>query len=191
VASDVRIGGKTVGEPKRERPRDRASARTWFASLFVVSLAVAGLVLYLLFPHAAAHAAAEIRRRPGLDAALGFGVLVLTPFAVVLMFITGVGWLLGVVLLLAYLAALATAGLIGAYAVGDMALAASGKGSAGKGLRALTLVGVLVLAAALQWVPVVGWLLALLLLLWGLGAIAQLIFGTAPSAAEAGSLRPQ
>jgi hypothetical protein len=168
------------GQPAPERKRHDAGP--WLALLFVAAFAIAGLVLYLLFPGAAARAAEEVRRRPLLDAALGFGILIGTPFAVVLLFVTGVGWLLGLVLLVLYVASLTTGGLIGSYALTEMALAAARKSATSKVVHALALVGVIVLVGVLQAVPVLGWLLALLLLLWGLGAIAQLTFGPARSA---------
>jgi hypothetical protein len=143
---------------------------------------MAGLVLYLLFPNAATRAAVEVRRRPGLYAGVGFAVLFLTPVAMVLLFITGLGVLLGFLLLALYLAALLAGGLVGAYALTDMALVAARRSQAGHGLRAAALVVIIFVIGMLQWVPVLGWLLSLLLLLWGLGAIAGLTWHPSPAA---------
>jgi len=181
VTTGARIGGEQVERPA-DHPRPAgAVGHLWGELAVTLAFATAAVILFLLFPHAATHAAAELRRRPGVQAAIGLAVLFLTPVIIVLLFITGIGAVLALLLMALYLAALASAALIGAYAVTDLAFILARRRQSGHGVRAAGLVVVVFAVGLLQEVPLLGGLLLFLLVLWGVGAIAWLVFVRPPT----------
>ncbi len=160
----VRLSGK---------PREMAPAAAGVRLGVLVSLAVTGAVVILLFPVAAPAAAATIGAAPWKSLGLGLAVLAATPLLVLLLFVTLIGVWLALTLLALYLVAL----LLG-HLTGVLWLAGWGLGKVRRarplttGWRILAFVLALIALALIGLVPVLGGLIALALLLAGLGALS-------------------
>ena len=90
-----------------------------------------------------------------------------------LLFFTVIGGLLGVILILAYLALLLVGGLLGLYSTSELGLRLIGRHEPiGVGMRIGGIVTVVVALALLTQIPIVGPLLALLVFLTGVGSFA-------------------
>jgi len=100
--------------------------------------------------------------------------VLLTPALVVLLFISAVGALLGMLLLALYLVALLVGTLVGLYSLGASGLRLFRRpGGGSRPLALLAFVLALIVVALLQAVPLFGFVLLLLLLLAGCGAVQQ------------------
>jgi len=167
-------GAVLEGEQRRLAPKapsvdapDAAAGGT----LMFAAVAVAGVVLYLLFPHLATASAETARARPWASLGLGLAVLAATPLLVAALLATVVAALLGVVLLLLYLCALVFGMAAGLFFLGRQALVLALRRAPGRLAHVLALLGAALVVALLQYVPVVGGLAAFVLLLLGLGSL--------------------
>jgi hypothetical protein len=166
------VGGKVIVKPRPpEREHHLARVIAGVSALFILALALAGVALFLLFPRAAERLSATVRQRPWGTAGLGLAVLLLTPVVVVLLFASVIGWLLALILLALWLAALPVSGLAGTYALADR-LFGWHRRQPGHAVRAGLFLLAIVVVGLLHLVPILGWLLGLWLMLWGLGAMA-------------------
>ncbi len=173
IAEGAEVDGRVVGEPLPPRREPPIWGIVAAAMVAFLSLLVAGLVLYLLLPRVAESVAATVRERPGLSALIGFAILAATPLAILLLFVSAVGMLLGLILLALYLVAIPVGWLVGAYGAGEYLLRLIGKlATAGRGLRAGVFVLAMVMLAVIQALPILGWLIGLAVLVIGLGGIA-------------------
>jgi len=140
--------------------------------VFLVALAVAGCVYYLLFPAFSVAGADGLRRSPLTALGIGVAVLFATPFVVLLLLVSVIGMLVALPLLAWYLVSQLGGFLSGVIYVGDAGLRLTGKATtAGKGLRVLSIVLALVALVLVQIIPVVGGLAVLVLYVLGLGAL--------------------
>ncbi len=174
VAPGAQVGGRIV----RRNPEylDRAGRVLTVLDVitrvvFVVNLFVAGVVLFLLFPRLTVSAALTVGRRPWASFGAGLAVLALTPLAVLSLMLTVIGIPLALSLLWLYVGALLLGFLTAAFYLADVALrpvARTRWPSRGARIAALALV-VLVLALV-RFVPIIGPLVVLLALVFGVGA---------------------
>lgn len=171
IARAESVGGRIiVTEPPAAPERPVAPGIAGMLVSVLVLLVTAG-ALYLLFPGYAHAASAEARAAPVKTPALGLAVLAATPVLVVVLFVTGVGFLLGLAVLALYLTALLLGLVTGLFCAADWGLRRRRPERPGRG-RGLLAVTLAVLAlAVLQLVPVLGGLAIFLLLLFGLGAL--------------------
>jgi len=143
----------------------------------VVSLAVTGVVLLLLFPVAAPAAARNVGT-PWKSLGLGLAVLAATPLLIAVLFATVIGIWLAFMLLAIYLVALLLGYLVGALWIADWGIAKARRDQpVTTGWRMLTLVVALIVLGVLGLIPVLGCLIAIVVLLAGLGALALHIWG--------------
>lgn len=145
-----------------------------------VSMAVLGVLLLLIAPRAAEAIAARSRERIGPVVAIGFAVAIALPVAGAIAAITLVGLPLAFVVLLALLPLGALAYVASAYALGRRLVKEP------KGRLWAFLAGLLVLRA-LALVPILGLLVGLAALIFGLGLIGAAI-GAAREPKETDSL---
>lgn len=142
----------------------------------LVSLIVAGIVLYLLFPLAATGAARALRDEPWKALGLGLALLAATPFVILLLFASLIGVWLALILMALFPVLLLAGFLTGALALGDLALAWRAKpkktAKPGTGRRVLSIVAALVAIWIVGFIPVLGALVCLALLLFGVGGLA-------------------
>jgi cytoskeletal protein CcmA (bactofilin family) len=177
IGEDVTITGEIIeGEPLPGFERDPMLAL--FRTLFsLLSLIVAAIVFYAVFRVPIDRCVAGFRASRNQTFLSGAGVLLITPVAVLLLFLTGFAWRLALLLLLAYGLAIGCGGLMGIALVARWGLDRARPGS-DSSLRATwpAIVVVAVLLALLDLIPLVGGLATSLVLLIGLGAMSKEIY---------------
>ncbi|MGB5398272.1 MAG: hypothetical protein WBN96_14090 [Gammaproteobacteria bacterium] len=175
IAEGARIEGGVTHTPV-DVPIAPFVVGVLFAGLaLLLSFVIAGVALYLVFPGIAEGCSNAVRSRPW--SSLGFGLAVVAggPVAIVLLFSTGVGFLLALFLLAAYLLMLLSGYLAGAYFVADAGLRKLNKTSAGKTTRAVSLSLAIAVLFIINVIPLLGSLFNWLVLLAGVGALKQQI----------------
>lgn len=145
----------------------------WFHPIFILSMLLAGALLYLLFPNAVRGAEAVINAHPGKSFLIGLALLFTIPPAAILLMITIIGIPVGFILLLLYplcwlLGYLAAAFFIG----GKISNALKQPVTLSVGRWVLFLLLALVILAILSMLPFIGGLIVLCALMTGLGAWA-------------------
>lgn len=173
-------GAQVDGEVRRiavETPAIGRAARTAGRLVAFTALALAGIVLYLLFPQFALAAARTLDAAPWRALALGFASLVAIPMLALLLLVSVVGIPLALALLAAYLIMLLAGFLVGVLYIGDLGLS---RLAPARAQTRLGVVAAIVVALAVLWlvhlVPVLGGLVAFLILLFGSGALLLGIF---------------
>jgi hypothetical protein len=136
----------------------------WFSALLVM-----GIVAMALLPGWTARVSAMLRARLGRSFLTGFIALVLIPVVIGVLAITIVGIPLAIVLLAAYVALLLLSGVFVSYRVGDWLLARAHRAQASRWVRIV--LGTLVVSAGMT-LPGVGWIVGLLVVMAGIGALA-------------------
>lgn len=134
-------------------------------SAFFASLIV-GLLILKLFPKYYDQVSEKLVSRPWYSLGIGFAVLVLTPFALILLLITIIGIPLSLISFSVYLIYLYLAKLYVSYFAGTLVLEKAGREMHPGWALALGLVIYYVLTA----LPMVGGFVAFIVLLFGLGA---------------------
>lgn len=177
IGDDVTITGDVIAaEPLPGFERDPTSVL--LQSLFaLVSLIVAAGIFYMVFRVPLDRSFAAFQARRGHTLVVGSLVLILTPVAILLLFATGIGWRLGLLLLVGYLLAIGAGGLAGIALVARWGLERF-RGMSDPSTRAawLGIIIVAVLLSLLDLIPVVGALAFSAVLLVGLGAISNEIY---------------
>ena len=136
---------------------------------FMVGLFLIGMLAILWAPESTAHMSKLGRTRPVSSIAVGLVTILCMPIAIVLLMLTVVGIPFAFMLLLAWPMILVFGYLAGVMAVSD---AIAGPSANAKGRRIFLLamgLGVMLLFAR---VPFAGWLIGMLLLVMGVGAMA-------------------
>jgi cytoskeletal protein CcmA (bactofilin family) len=177
---EISQGAVIKGEVRQGEPLPESRGETGFLeSLFVlISLIVAAGALYTLMRPACEACVAAFQARPwvGLWVGLltGLAVFAVTPAVIVLLFVTGIGWLLGLVLLAAYGLGLLLGGLTGLVLVGRQALAwVSPDPEPSLAKTWLAIAAAALVLSLLYLIRPIGILAGTLLLFLGLGAIAR------------------
>jgi len=159
------------GEPLPEFRREPG----FLARLFMMlSLIVAAGVLYTLMRPACEACVSVFQAQPWAALLTGLAVFAVTPVAIVLLFVTGIGWLLALVLMAAYGLALLLGGLAGVVVVARQGLARVSPDPApslGKTWLAITVAAFVL--SLLYVIPPIGMLAATLVLFLGLGTVAR------------------
>jgi hypothetical protein len=182
ILGEVRAAGGGQVRSIVQEPVDRFD----FGWTLGIAAAAAALVLLWFAPQLVARSAAVFRAAPGRTLALGAASLVLTPIIAFVLFVTVLGWLLGLVVLAGYVFGVLLSGLIGLLIVvqvirGRFHAPAPSGGVAGSGGWPSVVLLLLVLVALVlaQQVPLLGGLLSGLLVLAGFGALTALVTGRA------------
>jgi hypothetical protein len=151
-----------------------ARVAAWVALLLLVlSLLVVGAIMILAFPQFSARAAHTARSDPWKSLALGFALLLCLPAAAILFMVSVIGAPLGVALLLFYPVMLLLGFVTGALSLGDRTAAWVARRRAvpvKPGWRYAALAISLLVLLLIGKIPVVGCVVAFLVLLFGLGA---------------------
>ena len=167
ITDSAVIEGEVI---KIESRRGRGVFRTLFA---VIAVIVAAGVLYTVFRPWCDQCAATLKSRPWATPLTGLAVLATTPLTVGLLFVTGVGALLAVVLLLAYALALLLGSLAGVVALAKLGLSRFRTDAPVKlwlAWSAIAIVSIMIGAAYV--VRPLGMVVGTLVMLLGLGALA-------------------
>jgi hypothetical protein len=169
ISDSAVIEGEVIKRESRRR-RGRGVFRTLFA---VIAVIVAAGVLYSVFRPWCDECAATLKSRPWATLLTGLAVVAATPLAVGLLFATGIGALLAVVLLLAYVLALLLGSLSGVIALAKLGLSRIRTDAPAKlwlAWSAIAIVSIVVGAAYV--VRPLGMLVATVVMLLGLGTLA-------------------
>ena len=173
IAAGARILGDVTQIPMPEvEPAPVVKLVLVVGLFYLLGMVVTGVVYYLMFPRWSVATARQIGQAPWPSLGLGFVVLFMGPIAIFLLLASGVGILLGMMLLAAYFLMLVTGGLTGVIYVADVALRRLFKQEkAGKGITVLTLIGAFIVLGLVQLIPLLGSLAVFLLTVWGIGAL--------------------
>lgn len=140
---------------------------------FIASAVLLGLLASLLAPNGVARIAREFRVRPFVSGMLGLVIFAFSPVIlvtlIILLALTVIGIPLAVLAAALYLPFLFLAYAFGAIALGDLIFNRRNT-RLGLGLRALSLLVVLIAVAAIGVVPMLGFTAGLILMCIGLGA---------------------
>jgi hypothetical protein len=166
----VRVGGAvTHVDVDAERPRQPALAGLRFGMF--TTLAVAAVVLTLLFPGFTVETARTVLTAPWKSLGLGLAMLMTTPLVMLLLFISLLGIWLGLALLALYFLLLLGGVLTGMLSLAELGLKWRRTPENKRRWR----IGAIVVVAALLWliclIPGVGPVVMFALLVFGLGAL--------------------
>lgn len=191
----ARVDGGVVRQSRGPAPTARQPTTSAGSGtvVWILGLMAAGVVWALLFPAVAQAAQARLAQAPGTSLAAGALVVLLTPVAVVLLLISILGAPLALVLLAVYGLLLLAGYLVVAGYLGDRLLQMATKDAVvTPGRRVTALVVALLLLGLVSQVPLLGWLITLLALMAGSGAlVARFQSRWRPSPVAGGSnLRP-
>lgn len=169
ISDSAVIEGEVI-EGETRRRRGRGVFRTLFA---VIAGIIAAGVLYSVFRPWCDECAATLKSRPWATLFTGLAVVAATPLAIGLLFATGIGALLAVVLLLAYLLALLLGSLSGVIAVARLGLSRFRTDAPAKLWLAWSAIAIVcIVIGAAYVVRPLGMVVGTLVLLLGLGALA-------------------
>jgi len=171
TAAGARVDGTTT----RHTPTDRGASGaangflSWLRAL--IGIFILGLLLVLLFPGFSRRVLSRLEASPWASLGIGAAVLIGVPIAAIIVFIAGIfvgGWWLALLLVVAYILALALGYVVSGYLIGRFGFDRLGW----RGLHpALELLGGLVVLSILTLIPILGGLVGLAACLFGLGAL--------------------
>ena len=181
ILGDVRAAGGGVAD-RGDALVGPGSGRFTGGWALGIAIAAAALVMAWLAPDLVVRSTTVFRAAPGRTLLLGAASLVLMPIMAFALFVTLLGWLLGLVVLAGYVFGLMLSGLVGVLIIVRLLqdqFAVAGAPPAG-GWRWFVLL-LLVVAGLIvaQRVQVLGPLIALALLLAGFGTLTALVTGRA------------
>jgi len=158
------IGNVTYEQVERDHPH------RGFGLFFSLTLIVASIVMFLLFPGFTMSAAGRISTNPWKSLGVGFALLVVAPITAVLLMGMVLGVWVGLSILAFYFVALLIGFLIACFFLGDWGARRLHKDVATRGRRLLSVTIAIVLVGLVQFIPLIGGLFMFALLLLGLGA---------------------
>ncbi|MGI9271730.1 MAG: hypothetical protein ACR2QT_08150, partial [Woeseiaceae bacterium] len=168
ISPEAQIDGEFVQEPSPGLAEDVKSGR---ALSFTISVIVAVVLLFLLFPRPLHTCAERLAAHPGKSLALGFAVLVSIPvLALILIFSPLKAWI-GLTVICIWLALLVLGVLTGLFALSHFAL----RRFQSNPTRWQALVAILVIVVAiglLSYVPYLGAIAVMIIWLLGLGTLS-------------------
>jgi cytoskeletal protein CcmA (bactofilin family) len=173
IADGARIDGE-VSHTTVEVPVAPMVASLVGAGLvLLLSLIITGVVLYLIFPNFAARCTQSLRDAPWPCLGMGVAVFAATPVVILVLLVTAVGVWLALLLLAAYFILLLLGYLTGTLFVGEAGLRLIGKNDPSKAWRATGLAVALLVLTVVGLIPLLGGLIAWLVLLAGMGALMR------------------
>jgi len=178
IASGARVLGSIDHELVEEPVVAVGAAVAVISIVVLLSLAVTGIALYLLFPHSIDASVASMRSEFWKCVGLGLAIFAATPVIMSVLFMTVIGWLPAVVIGPLYAILLLAGFLTALFFVGDLGLRLLGRREPSRGKRLWSFVVALIVVTVLGLVPVAGTLLLFVLMLMGVGALALFVYGT-------------
>lgn len=172
-------GASVAGATTRHTPPDRGGGGAgngflgWLRAL--IGILALGLLLIFLLPGVSTRAIDTERAQPWASLGIGAAILVITPIVALVVFIVGIFlgfWWLGLLLIPLWILALAIGYVVSGFLLGRLIFAQLGWGryhdalALLAGLFVLTVVGI---------IPVIGWLIGLVALILGAGALALVV----------------
>jgi cytoskeletal protein CcmA (bactofilin family) len=148
-----------------------------------IGISILGLLPVLLFPAFSTKSIEALKHRPGASVGFGAAILVATPIVGIIAFIAGLivgGWWLAALLFPAYVLALALGYVISGFSLGRWTADRFGW----KLHPAWIVIGGLFVLTVVGSIPILGWIVSLFAVLFGLGALA-IAATTRPPAGQA------
>jgi len=171
-------GAQVLGQTRRLPQAAGGKTGGVLALLAVIAsfagLIVAGLAVVLLFPTFSRSVATESLSHFGRDFLIGAGVLILAPIASVLLIVSLVGLPLGLIGGLVYVALLLVSRICAGMVLGTLVWRLVMKEKQFRVDWKTAVVG-LALLPAVAWIPILGWLVWLVLLLAALGSVTLFV----------------
>ena len=165
IHSSAKITGETTYEYVEWDEHHSA-----YGIFFSLTMIIAAIVLFRLFPGFTLSAARRISADPWKSLGVGFGLLIITPISAVLLMGIVLGVWVGLGILALYFVALLLAFLIGCFFLGDLGAKLFNKNITTRAHRLISVSIAIILLGITQLIPVLGGLLTFALLLLGLGA---------------------
>ncbi len=171
-------GASVSGATTRHMPIDRGGGAGngllgWLRAL--IGILALGLILIFLLPGLSTRAIDIERAQPWASLGIGAAILVITPIVALVVFIVGIFlgfWWLGLLLIPLWILALAIGYVISGFLLGRLIFAQLGWG---RYHDALALLAGLFVLAVVGVIPVIGWLIGLVALILGAGALALVV----------------
>ncbi|MDH3761666.1 MAG: hypothetical protein OEU50_11845 [Gammaproteobacteria bacterium] len=165
TGASVRIGGEIDYDAGDLTYGDRG-----FGLFFSVTLVVASILFYLLFPHYTVAAVRRIAADP--FASLGFGFLFLagTPMVAFILMLIVLGLWVGLTVLALYFVALLCGLLIACFFVADRGAKLFKQDISSRARRLISVIVAIFVLGLVQTIPLLGGLILFILLVLGLGA---------------------
>ncbi|HEV7448948.1 MAG TPA: hypothetical protein VGP13_00205, partial [Candidatus Paceibacterota bacterium] len=174
-AAVVRDGAK-VGQinftPEKSNKKGILGLLGALAGLKLLAGIFAGLLLVYLLPKRSGHIIENMRRRPWANLGMGFLALIVIPVVSLVLTVILIGYYVAFIVLLVYLLCLAFAGLLAGIFLGAWLIKLLTKKPAMVLDWQAVLVG-MVLFGLVAFIPLVGWIFDLALLLIAFGALVQ------------------
>jgi cytoskeletal protein CcmA (bactofilin family) len=170
-ASEATVAGTTTRHPRQDAsaPGPGTVLLNWLRAL--IGIFALGLLLLLLFPRFSARTVETLERAPLPSLGIGLGVLVLVPIAALILFVIGLligGWWIGLLLIPAWVLACALGFIVSGFFVGRVLVRQFGR----MGIHPVwILLGGLVVLTVVGLLPVIGWLVSLAAIVFGVGAL--------------------
>lgn len=150
-----------------------ASGMAAMSVILWLSIAITGVALYLLIPQLALSVTQIAADKPWKTLGLGLAVFAATPVVGITLMITGLGWLLAWLLMSVYAILLLLGFFVGVLFLSNATLGrVRREREPSTFVNSLAFVITLLVIMVIGLVPVLGWLVVLLLLLFGVGGIA-------------------
>jgi hypothetical protein len=179
-------GARVAGTTTRHTPVDRGGGAGgaflgWLRGL--IGIFALGLLLIFLLPGLSTRAIDTERAQPWASLGIGAAILVITPIVALILFVIGIfvgGWWLGLLLIPLWLLVLAIGYAISGFLLGRLIFAQLGWG---RYHDALALLGGLFVLTVVGLIPVIGWLIGLAAVIFGVGAMALVVTWMRPAKA--------
>lgn len=183
------INGKTTyTQTEFEPPRETFIRFLWVAWLVkLIAIMTAALVVYFTLKEKVSELTAFALNRFGRETLTGFVILIVVPAAILLSFITVIGWVLGLLSLFFYIAFVILSGVLGSLVFTRLLTGYLFKKEASL-TWPLILLGVLIYQV-IGLVPLFGWIIKFLFLLAALGSLSRFLYLRMNNATVAGESR--
>lgn len=170
-------GAKVAGTTTRHQPASRDGAGNAFIGWLraLIGILALGLLFVLFLPRLSSRSIDTLRAQPWASLGIGAAILVATPIIALIIFIIGLligGWWLGLLLIPFWLLALALGWVVSGFLLGRVVFARLGWGAYHD---ALALLAGLFILAVVTIIPLIGWLIGLAALVFGVGALGLAI----------------
>ena len=171
-------GAAVAGTTTRHTPVDRSGGAgngflSWLRGL--IGIVGLGLLRIFLLPGLSSRAIDTERAQPWASFGIGAAILVITPIVALIVFIVGIiigGWWLGLLLIPLWILALAVGYAVSGFLLGRLIFARLGWG---RYHDAFALLGGLFVLTVVALIPVIGWLIGLVAVMLGVGALALVV----------------
>jgi hypothetical protein len=163
--ASVQISGQIDYEAGESKYGDRG-----FGLFFSITLVVASILFYLLFPHYTVASVRRIAADPFISLGLGFVFLVVTPLLAFFMMLIVLGLWIGLSVLALYGVALLAGLLIACFFVAERGAKLFKQDISSRSRRLISVIIAIFVMGLVQTIPLLGGLILFILLLLGLGA---------------------